>query len=103
MYNIIESGKRLKELRIAAGKTQEQAAADVGIGIKTYQALEQGQRGGSVDTLLLMAEYFGVSLDYLVRGAATSSGLDGLFSGMGKDRQGKLQQIMEGIIRTLEW
>lgn len=103
MYDIVESGKRLKELRISAGKTQEQTAVDMGIGIKTYQAVEQGQRGGSVDTLLLIAEYFGVSLDYLVKGVEAASSSDGLFCGMGKDRQEKLQKIMEGIIRTLEW
>lgn len=98
MYDIVESGKRLRGLRTVAGKTQEQAAADMGISIKTYQALEQGQRGGSVDTLLLIAEYFRVSLDFLVNGADVSYGFDVMLSGLGKDKQRKLQKIIEGIL-----
>ena len=68
MYDIAESGRRLKELRKKKGKTQEQVAEEVRIALKTYQAVEQGQRGGSVDTLLLLSGYFGVSLDFLVKG-----------------------------------
>ena len=55
MYDIAESGRRLKELRKKKGKTQEQVAEEVRIALKTYQAVEQGQRGGSVDTLLLLS------------------------------------------------
>lgn len=42
MYDIIKTGKRLKELRNKMGKTQEQAAADMGINIKNLPGYGTG-------------------------------------------------------------
>ena len=44
MYDIAESGRRLKELRKKKGKTQEQVAEEVRIALKTYQAVEQDRK-----------------------------------------------------------
>lgn len=103
MYDIRESGKRLKKLRNEAKKTQDQVVADMGINIKTYQALEQGQRGGSVDTLLLLAEYFGVSLDYLIKGREEGGDLEEQLFWLGTERREKIQQILKNIIQVLGW
>ena len=103
MYDIRESGKRLKKMRNEAKRTQDQVATELGINIKTYQVLEQGQRGGSVDTLLLLAEYFGVSLDYLIRGTEAGADLGEQLSAIGRERQEKLKLILKNIIRVLEW
>lgn len=103
MYDIRETGRRIQELRRREGKTQEQAAADSGISVKTYRAIEQGQRGASIDTLLLLAEHFGVSVDFLVKGTGTFSVLDRHLSAMSREKQEKIVRIMKGIIRTLEW
>lgn len=103
MYDIVETGNRIKELRKQKEKTQEQVAADVGINAKTYQAIEQGKRGASIDTLLLLSEYFKVSMDFLVKGVDRVSALDLQLSAMGRDRQEKVVRIMKNIIRTLGW
>lgn len=103
MYDIAETGKRIRELRIKEGKTQEQAAIEMGISIKTYRAIEQGQRGASVDTILLLAEYFKVSMDFLVKGTEVNSLLDHHLSEMSRENQEKIVWIMRNIIQTLGW
>lgn len=103
MYDIMKSGNRIRELRKQKRKTQEQVAADMGIKAKTYQAIEQGKRGASIDTLLLLSEYFEVSMDFLVKGVDRVSALDRQLSAMGRDKQEKVVRIMKNIIRTLEW
>ena len=40
-------------------------AAAIGIGERPYQYLESGEHRPSLDTLIALADHFGVSLDYL--------------------------------------
>lgn len=75
----------------------------MGINVKTYRAIEQGQRGASVDTLLLLSEYFDVSMDFLIKGMKTLSAPDCHLSGMSGEKQEKIVRIMSDIIRTLGW
>lgn len=42
------------------------AAKAVKITPRTYQRYENGEREASVSTLIRMADYFGVTIDYLV-------------------------------------
>lgn len=58
-------GKRLKELRLEQGKTQDQVAKDLGISSVAYLHYEKNQREPSFEILLKLAKYFNVSLDYL--------------------------------------
>lgn len=57
-------GERIRLLRNEVGLTQTEVAAKVGLSGRGYQDLELGAtpRG---DTLLAIAEFFGVSMDYL--------------------------------------
>ena len=58
-------GNRIKELRIAAGLTQEKLANDLGIAERSIQRYESGCR---MDSYILkeLANYFNVSADYLL-------------------------------------
>ena len=56
---------RLKSLRKTALKTQKQVAFDISISERNYQRLEAGEKP-NYDTLIALADYFDVSLDYLV-------------------------------------
>lgn len=67
-YDVKESGQRIKKLRKERKLTQEQLAERLGISVKTVTAIETGARGTSIDGLVTIAEFFGVSLDYLVLG-----------------------------------
>ena len=58
--------ERLKMIRKSRNKTQKDVAVDVKLGERNYQSFEYGKIKPSFDTLLLLAEYFNVSIDYLV-------------------------------------
>ena len=58
--------KRLFELRNKSGATQAAIAAAVGINRTTITLMERGERSGSIEVLCALADYFDVSLDYLV-------------------------------------
>jgi len=69
-YNLAESGKRLKELRNKKGKayTQEKVAEEVGISREYLNRLEAGKKGCSVDLLVIFAQYYNVTMDYITYG-----------------------------------
>lgn len=58
--------ERLKELRTARGLLQKDVAAVLGIDRTTYVKYEKGQSEPSFDILTKLADYFGVSVDYLL-------------------------------------
>ena len=63
--------KNLKALRKKNGKTQGDIAEYLGCTVQTIANYENGRRNADYETQLKLAEYFGVSLDYLVRGDST--------------------------------
>lgn len=56
---------RLRELRAARGLTQKDVYTAIGVSPIVYQRYEYG-RSPALDKLLALADYFNVSLDYLV-------------------------------------
>lgn len=67
-FNIKDCGQRIRELRKAQGLTQEQLSTQLGIGERHLRKLEQGDTCGSIDLLIDIADYFEVTLDYLLLG-----------------------------------
>ena len=65
-YDIIESGKRIKEMRKRAGMTQEQLAEDLGISREALAKIETGKNGTSVDGIVNFANYFNVTTDAII-------------------------------------
>lgn len=57
---------RLKELRKQSGQTQAQVGLATGIGERNYQRFEAGENFPNVENLCALADYFEVSLDYLM-------------------------------------
>lgn len=68
MYDMERTGATIKYLRTSLGKSQECVSADMGLNIKTYRAIENGVRSGNIESLCVIAEYFNVTLDYLIHG-----------------------------------
>lgn len=64
MYNLKETGKCVKNLR--CNMTQEELATELFISVETIRKIEQGRKGMSIDVLILLADYFGVSTDFLL-------------------------------------
>ena len=58
---------KLKELRQNSGKQSKEIAFDLSISKQAYSNYELGQREPSIEMLIKLADYFGVSVDYLIR------------------------------------
>ncbi len=56
----------LKLLREATNKSQKVVAAELGLDYKRYNHYETGRSEPDIATLILIADYFGVTLDYLL-------------------------------------
>lgn len=59
-------GKRIKQLRESRGETQQKMAENLGVSQQTVAGWEKGQRNPSWETLSILADYFCVSVDYLL-------------------------------------
>jgi transcriptional regulator with XRE-family HTH domain len=60
-------GERIKEERIKRHKTQDNMAEALNISTSYIGQIERGERHLTLDTLILIANYFKVSVDYLIR------------------------------------
>lgn len=65
MDNQLDFGKRLREAREKAGRSQRQIADAVGISPQMISAYEKGTRSPSIDVAAKLANEIGVSLDHL--------------------------------------
>lgn len=61
----MEFYQRLKELRLTRGLTQVALAKELNIAERQYQRLETNNSKPKYENLISLADYFGVSLDYL--------------------------------------
>ena len=57
---------RLKELRVETGATQKQVADFIGCSSRVYSRYEREVREPDIDTLCKLADYFNVTVDYIV-------------------------------------
>ena len=58
--------QRLKELRKKRRITQQKLAIELDMSQNTISRYESGEREADYRTLILFADYFGVSIDYLL-------------------------------------
>lgn len=65
-YDIVESGKRIKEMRKKAGVTQEELADAIGMTREALARIETGKNGTSVDGIINLAHYFRTSTDNIL-------------------------------------
>lgn len=71
MYDL---ANRFKEIRVAHGLTQKQVADGIGIMEQAYQRYEYGKIVPSALILISLADFYWVSLDYLVGRTDTPDG-----------------------------
>jgi len=65
--NRIALGKRLKEERVQCGLTQEQVAESVNVSTTYIGMIERGERSVTLEKLVLLAQCFHVTVDYLLQ------------------------------------
>ena len=58
--------EKLLLLRNERGLSQEKAAASQGIAYRSYRRYETGEREPTASVLIRMADFYGVTIDYLV-------------------------------------
>ena len=86
LYNIKESGERIRQLRMSRKMTQEQLAIKLNIGDRYLRKIEMGKKGPSIDILVEISALFKVSLDYII---------------MGRQSQDDLKQQLYSVIQSL--
>lgn len=70
---IVHKNSRLRELRMAAGLSQEALGQKVGVSGQAISHLESGRRKMTADMAKRLGEFFSVSTDYLLYTDDTSS------------------------------
>lgn len=60
---------RIFSLRAQAGISQQRLADDLNLSRRAISLWETGRRTPDIQSVLLLADYFQVSLDYLVKGS----------------------------------
>lgn len=58
--------EQLKNLRTERRIYQREVAEHLGITMRTYQSYESGQSEPNIARLIALADYFGVTVDYLI-------------------------------------
>ena len=58
----------LREIRLQKGVTQLKVAMDLNISREALSYYETGKRSPDLQMLIIMSEYFDVSIDYLITG-----------------------------------
>lgn len=58
--------EQLKDLRKTKGLTQKEVSEKIGIARGSYGNWERGKREPNIEMLVKLADYFDVSLDYLL-------------------------------------
>lgn len=59
-------GQRLNATRKARGKTAQNMADILGVALRSYRAYESGDREPSLAALVLIADFLGVTTDFLL-------------------------------------
>lgn len=59
-------GERLQQLQTERGILKKDIAKEVGLSIMGYYRYERGERQPTADVLITLADFFDVSIDYLV-------------------------------------
>ena len=66
MRTVIILKDRASALRKAAGLSQKELGEVLGLSQNTISTIESGSRGTTIEKLVLLAEFFHVSTDYLL-------------------------------------
>jgi transcriptional regulator with XRE-family HTH domain len=94
--------QRLLKLRKEKKKTQDDVANFLGISRPAYGNYENGKREPDLETLNKLADYFGVSMDYLVGRSIARAPEEGMaFSDGGKGWTEEEIQMAEAIIEAM--
>lgn len=94
MLELVDFGKRLRELRISRGWTQSQLSLRLGVTKSVISAYETSLRYPSYDILIRIAALFGVTADYLL-GIDAERTLD--ITGLSDEHVALVRQLIDAL------
>ncbi len=98
MFDKKGCGERLRWLRKAKEKTQDEVSIEVGISADTIRKLEQGRRAPSVEIICILAKYYETTIDYIILGVTQPGyGYNEKLSNLSKEQRIKLEKIIDDI------
>lgn len=100
-YDVQKSAARIRKLRESKRLTQHEAAEQMGFSLSGYRKLERGKNGGSVDSLVMVAEYYHVSVDYLVYGKKQEY-ISNLLEGLTENQRRIVRSSIENLVDNLK-
>lgn len=100
-YDVQKSAERIRDLRADSNLTQSEAAERMGFSLSGYRKLEQGQNGGSVDSLIMVADYYNISIDYLVYGEERDY-INSLSEGLTDSQKSIVRATTENLIKNIK-
>ncbi len=102
-YDIVESGKRIRNLRERLDMTRQEIADEIGLSVQALKKIELGMNGTKIDTLVEFADFFHTSLDYLVCGVEKGSciGLDELCQELDEKELQFVRKMIESTIANI--
>jgi transcriptional regulator with XRE-family HTH domain len=69
----IEIGKTIKDLRKSKGITATFVAQTIGVTSSVLSEIERGKSNPTIDKVVALSDFFGVTTDYLLKGANNES------------------------------
>ena len=94
-------GANIKTLRKRLGKSQEEVATKLGLTRSSYSGYENGVAEPSIDTLILLCDYFQINMDNLLRNDLTNyneSDWEKLQNNLTTDVKGKNLRVLTSIV-----
>lgn len=79
----------------------QKSAERMGFSLSGYRKLEQGQNGGSIDSLIMVADYYNISIDYLVYGEDRDY-ISSLSEGLTDSQKSIVRATTENLIRNIK-
>ena len=81
--------------------TRQQLADEVGISLDAMRKIETGTNGAKIDTLVSIADYFCVSLDFLVCGCEKKVEIDSLLVGLNDREVQFVRNMVLNLIKNM--
>ena len=105
--DISHIGRRLRDERRRVRCTQEEVAEAVGLTPAFIGHIERGERSLSLDTLIKLCNYYGVTIDYLLADmlpvdcGAASEQICAMLRTLPPEKQSAALDIMAAVVRNL--
>ena len=94
-------GSRLRVCRLQSRMTQEKMAELLDISLKHYSEVERGITGLSINKLLFLSNFFGISTDYLLKGEENKETIPfilmDVYSSCPDDKKGYLLEMFRNL------